>query len=759
MRKKLKLLVSLSTFCLAIAVLCFGVFAAIKVTYTISGSISYDVNDAYVKINTTVYASTKVLTQEQVEQYTLDFVTTDPTTVEGITLVKDDVEEYSSTSATTEPATGEVETGNLTGGSTYFFKVNIQNLSTNEVSASAKAESEMTIPTNMYQFNSGAVTEITTEGKNIVIALSVENPAQALDEEAYNIGINVNAGDEQTLSQLSLTPITETTEATYNVQNSTAPVSGYSVSATDTDIQGLDGVLNIPTYVDGLPILQVAERAFANCTNLTHILIPTTVQEMGAECFAGCAGLTELTIPFVGRVNYETQEQASEDADISTFYHFFDTVEFDGSVACMTGYESYTCYLPNILTINVLNGCKIMPDDAFYDDDCMAITIQTVNLPSSLTYLGVAAFQGCVYLETVSIPENTNIDTLKELVFMDCESLINFVIPSSVTNIGGQAFDGTPWLENLEANTNGLKIVEASNNPSVKFLMGVDNENLPADGIITAEMLAGVRVIYESAFEDCDNLTVITIPNSVTRIGHSGFSGCTNLQEITISDTVESIGVGAFYGCQLTNVICNIQGTDYSLVNGKLTIKNMRHEEDTGHTERYNDNVNPLVTSVEFPANCTEIVDYAFSGCSSLKEITIPDTVESIGPFAFNSCESLASVTFAENSRLESIGVYAFDACGSLTEITIPSSVAIIKECAFEDCSSLSELTFMHTTGTIEIEIFAFSRIKSGATATFASSLTKWTSSGTTYTGSAKLTDLHATKNGEVKTWTITKNS
>ena len=114
MKKRLKLLTSLSTFCLAIAVLCFGVFAAIKVTYTISGSISYDVNDAYVKINTTVYASTKVLTQEQVEQYTLDFVTADPTTVEGIELVKDDVEEYSSTSATTEPATGEVETGNLT---------------------------------------------------------------------------------------------------------------------------------------------------------------------------------------------------------------------------------------------------------------------------------------------------------------------------------------------------------------------------------------------------------------------------------------------------------------------------------------------------------------------------------------------------------------------------------------------------------------------------------------------------------------------
>ena len=458
MRKKLKLIASLSTFCMAIAVLCFGVFAAIKVTYTISGSISYDVNDAYVKINTTVYASTKVLTQEQVEQYTLDFVTTDPTTVDGIELVNDDVEEYNSTSATTEPAEGNVETGNLSGGSTYFFKVNIQNLSTNEVSASAKAESEMTIPENMYQFNSGAVTEITTEGKNIVIALSVENPAQALDEEAYNIGVNVNAGDEQTLSQLNLTPITETTEATYNVQNSTAPVSGYSVSATDTDIQGLDGVLNIPTYVDGLPILQVEERAFANCTNLTHILIPTTVQEIGAECFAGCAGLTELTIPFIGRINYETQEQALEDEDISTFYHFFAEDEFEDSVCCMSYHENADYYLPYINKVNIIQGCNIISAGAFYtcyNLDTILIPssvisignssfsycecIEEIEIPSSATSIEGYAFEGCEGLTKVNFAENSQLESIGEEAFESC-NIEKLIIPSSVKSIGRLAF-------------------------------------------------------------------------------------------------------------------------------------------------------------------------------------------------------------------------------------------------------------------------------------------------------------------------------
>ena len=59
--KKLKLVMSIATMCLAIAVLCFGVLAATSVTYTIQGTISYDVEDVYVDVNTTVYKSAKYL--------------------------------------------------------------------------------------------------------------------------------------------------------------------------------------------------------------------------------------------------------------------------------------------------------------------------------------------------------------------------------------------------------------------------------------------------------------------------------------------------------------------------------------------------------------------------------------------------------------------------------------------------------------------------------------------------------------------------
>lgn len=67
--KKFKLLASIASMCLAIAVLCFGVFAASSVTYQISGTISYDVSDVFVNVKTTVYSYANNLSQKDLETY------------------------------------------------------------------------------------------------------------------------------------------------------------------------------------------------------------------------------------------------------------------------------------------------------------------------------------------------------------------------------------------------------------------------------------------------------------------------------------------------------------------------------------------------------------------------------------------------------------------------------------------------------------------------------------------------------------------
>ncbi|MDE7264639.1 MAG: leucine-rich repeat domain-containing protein [Anaeroplasmataceae bacterium] len=83
----------------------------------------------------------------------------------------------------------------------------------------------------------------------------------------------------------------------------------------------------------------------------------------------------------------------------------------------------------------------------------------------------------------------------------------------------------------------------------------------------------------------------------------------------------------------------------------------------------------------------TSIQSYAFSRCSGLTSITIPDSVTSIEQGAFENCSGLTSITIPDN--VTSIGNFAFWGCSSLTSITIPDSITSIGDRAFYNCSSL----------------------------------------------------------------------
>ncbi len=126
------------------------------------------------------------------------------------------------------------------------------------------------------------------------------------------------------------------------------------------------------------------------------------------------------------------------------------------------------------------------------------------------------------------------------------------------------------------------------------------------------------------------------------------------------------------------------------------------------------------LTSVDIPDGVTSIGDYAFYRCTGLTSVDIPDGVTSIGDYAFYYCEGLTSVTIPDG--VTSIGDYAFYRCTGLTSVDIPDSVTSIGYGAFSECSGLTSITIPD--GVTSIGNSAFSRCSGLTSVTIPGSVT-----------------------------------
>lgn len=318
---------------------------------------------------------------------------------------------------------------------------------------------------------------------------------------------------------------------------------GYAVKRCTASI-----ITSFPGIVNGVSIVEIKDGAFADCSALSEINIPSTVKKMGKNTFVGCTSLKKVTIPpsiteipentFVGCVNLTEVDLPDNLTEI-------------GKMAFHKCYSLTDIELPDSVT-------KI-GDSAFFD----CVTLNHLTLPDSLTEIGDMAFgyapietfdtEGCsafkvvdnilynsnetkIYRAAPSISGDVYIkDGVQEInggAFSFCQNITSLFIPDSVTRIGGYGFSECTSMTSVKF-SEGLKQLDTS---SFAYNTALESVELPVS----------LETMGESAFMYCTSLKKVIMQENLKEIGNKAFFDCPALTQVTVPKSVTEVGADAF---------------------------------------------------------------------------------------------------------------------------------------------------------------------------------------------------------------------
>ncbi len=544
---------------------------------------------------------------------------------------------------------------------------------------------------------------------------------------------SVSATDTVNITSNKTFYMTYTTDVIYtlNADETEYVVTGMTSSGT-SDIVILD------TY-KGKQVTEIVDFAFAGKSSLKSAVIGANIETIGQSTFI------DNNSNFIAYCRATTKPTGWNDSWIYSGYSMvwdFKDLHIDDSGITYHIYNTDTATVVDIAdsssAIDVVipetvKGYSVteIGEKAFYDNyDLISITI-----PSTVETIGEYAFYNNGYLRTVVL--NEGLKSIGANAFYDCYNLTSITIPSTVETIGEYAFSYCYSLATVTI-SEGVKNIGLS---AFYDCDGLTNITIPSTVEVidryafygcyyleTVTISEGVQGIGREAFYECDSLTSITIPSTVETIGIGAFAYCDSLATVTISEGVKNIDTTAFYYC---STLTEISIPDSVINIGADAFLNTRIEKEQQDGIYYMDNwavgcVSTLSTvilregtvgimanafrdngilNISIPNTVKSIGDNAFKNCSYLENITIPDSVVRIGNYAFDYCYSLVTVTLGSN--LETIGDYAFNGCGKLVNIKIPENVEIIGDYAFSDCDSLTSIAIPDSVVSIGYNAFS----------------------------------------------------
>ena len=445
--------------------------------------------------------------------------------------------------------------------------------------------------------------------------------------------------------------------------------------------------------------------------------------------------------------NHESDSFAIE-TDAQTGLKYIYTIEGTYIVAGIENYKATEIAIPS-----TFQGCAVtvIRSGAFKRME----SLEKVSIPSSVTSIGGQAFEGCTQLSQVTLESQSNLQTIGDRAFYGCARLGAFEMPKKLSSIGEYAFYDCLSLTELafpaESHLSDVSVFAFAHCKSlqrVSFGEGCHLSVIRSSAFLNCQSLTSVTIgegsflvsIGPEAFSGCGKLAFVDIPDSVQRIGEKAFYNCSSLLSITLSKDLASIGDAAFSGCYKLVEVYNL--SSLTVVRGSADLGHAGAYALDVYTDRaassklfcdedgfiFYENVNNCYlmsyageqTDIALPLSChekpyavyryafygnsalslialseqtTEIGDFAFAYCASLKEMSIPASVCEIGWYAFAYDKALESVTFAKDSALDGITSGVFISCESLKGVSIPESVSSIGFSAFSGCLSLEAVT------------------------------------------------------------------
>ena len=328
--------------------------------------------------------------------------------------------------------------------------------------------------------------------------------------------------------------------------------------------------------------------------------------------------MNKVTFPY--EVTQDQTLYAKWEQDIKDDIVF--TVDENGVLTSVSGLEGSDI---RVEIPSSINGIKIIEigKELFLNNK----NIRTLIIPNSVKYLGYKMCYGCTNLKEVQLPNG--ITVIPDYAFENCTSLSTINFPDTLVQIRACAFSGTA-LESFIAPLSLLSIW--------------DYAFKDCDVLKNVE-LTNVNSLGNSIFENCKMLESIQLPDTLQEIGDYAFSGCVSLNKIEMPNNPISISKSLFYETAYYNDSSNWEnGILY--VDGYLVVGNNDLSNYTECTIKEGtiviannafQNVGKSLKKLVLPNGLNKIGKSAFSGLTSLVEINIPDTVQSIGYAAFEN--------------------------------------------------------------------------------------------------------------------------